>query len=94
MSAKTMCILAMLLIGLMMVGAPASANVQASVASPALIRSVIATGGGQSSGGAFTLHGTIGQSSAGNSAGGSFSLIAGFWFADPQWKSQLPLVVR
>lgn len=36
-------------------------------------------GGGESSGGAFVLHATIGQPDAGVSTGGIFSLTGGFW---------------
>src|SRR5687768_18612225 len=36
-------------------------------------------GGGTSSGGPYTLSGTIGQPDAGTLAGGSFSLVGGFW---------------
>src|SRR5439155_5103980 len=36
-------------------------------------------GGGTSSGGSFTLSGTIGQPDAGTLSGGSFSLMGGFW---------------
>lgn len=36
-------------------------------------------GGGTSSGGSFTLSGTIGQPDAGTMTGGSFELTGGFW---------------
>jgi len=36
-------------------------------------------GGGTSSGGAYTLSGTIGQPDAGSLAGGSYLLVGGFW---------------
>ena len=36
-------------------------------------------GGGISSGGVYTLSGTIGQPDAGTHAGGNYSLIGGFW---------------
>ena len=36
-------------------------------------------GGGTSSGGAYTLAGTIGQPDAGTLSGGAFSLVGGFW---------------
>ena len=36
-------------------------------------------GGGTSSGGSYTLSGTIGQSDAGVMTGGNYSLIGGFW---------------
>jgi hypothetical protein len=38
-------------------------------------------GGGQSSGGAYTLQGTIGQPDAGTSSGGAYTLHGGFWAA-------------
>jgi hypothetical protein len=38
-------------------------------------------GGGQSSGGAYTLNGTIGQPDAGISSGGAYTLHGGFWSA-------------
>ncbi len=36
-------------------------------------------GGGTSSGGSFTLSGTIGQAAPGTLKGGSYALIGGFW---------------
>ena len=36
-------------------------------------------GGGTSTGGSYTLSGTIGQADAGVMTGGSYSLIGGFW---------------
>ncbi len=39
----------------------------------------IASGGGTSSGGNFTIIGTIGQADAGLSAGGAFAVEGGFW---------------
>ena len=36
-------------------------------------------GGGTSTGGSFTLNGTIGQPDAGTMSGGNFSLACGFW---------------
>src|SRR2546423_4635085 len=45
-------------------------------------KSVIAGGGGRTTGGAFAVDGTIGQSLAGTTAtGGSFSVSSGFWGA-------------
>ena len=38
-------------------------------------------GGGPSSGGAYTLHGTIGQYDAATSSGGRYTLHGGFWSA-------------
>lgn len=38
-------------------------------------------GGGQSSGGVYALHGTIGQPDAATSSGGSYALHGGFWSA-------------
>jgi hypothetical protein len=48
-----------------------------------LSHSVIAGGGERSTGGGFTLDGTVGQSNAGtNSTDGTFSLRSGFWAFD------------
>jgi hypothetical protein len=40
-------------------------------------------GGGTSTGGGYTLNGTIGQPDAGASSGGLFTLHSGFWVFDP-----------
>ena len=45
----------------------------------AISPSVIASGGGTSTGGTFSVSGTIGQAAAGNLAGGNFTLQGGFW---------------
>ena len=50
-----------------------------SAQSYALDWSTIDGGGGTSSGGQYTLSGTIGQPDAGAMSGGSFSLQGGFW---------------
>jgi hypothetical protein len=39
----------------------------------------IAGGGGTSSGGTYTVTGTIGQPAAGNLSGGAYTLTGGFW---------------
>ena len=50
-----------------------------SAADYAIVWSTIDGGGGTSSGGDFTLSGTIGQPDAGTMAGGDFALMGGFW---------------
>ena len=56
-------------------------------ASPALAQSysidwfTIDGGGGTSTGGVYSISGTIGQPDAGASGGGNYSLIGGFWGA-------------
>ena len=45
--------------------------------------STIDGGGGTSSGGAYTLTGTIGQPDAAYSAGGQYELLGGFWPGGP-----------
>mgnify|MGYP001488349017 CR=1 FL=1 len=45
--------------------------------------STIDCGGGVSSGGTFSITGTIGQPDAGRMTGGSFSLSGGFWSVPP-----------
>lgn len=44
-----------------------------------LINATLDGGGGQSAGGNFVLHATIGQPDAGRLQGGSFELQGGFW---------------
>ena len=54
-------------------------------------------GGGMmfSSGGGYSLGGTIGQPDAGAMSGGSYSLAGGFWGgAAAQYKIYLPVVLR
>ena len=57
-------------------------------------------GGGvsQSTGGEYTLQGTIGQADAGSSQGGDYGLEGGFWAGLREWVEQffihLPLVLR
>lgn len=56
--------------------------------------SVVGGGGGYSSGGAFALHGTIGQAVAGVASGGHYTLHAGFWIDGGRWPVYVPLVRR
>ena len=49
----------------------------------ALEWSTIDGGGGQSSGGQYTLTGTIGQPDAAYSDGGNYELLGGFWSGGP-----------
>lgn len=61
--------------------APASPKAEAAIAL-AVPRHVVAGGGGHSSGGAFTIRGSIGQADADPlqpSAGGRFTVVGGFW---------------
>jgi hypothetical protein len=54
-------------------------------------------GGGYafSTGGGFSLGGTVGQADAGVLSGGSFTLVGGFWAgAAPQLKVYLPVLLR
>lgn len=58
------------------------------------INSVVASDGGLSSGGAYTLHGTSGQAATGISTGGAYTLAAGFWHGGAPRSVHLPLVIR
>ena len=49
-------------------------------------------GGGASSGGAYSLAGTIGQPDAGISSGGGYSLVGGFWGVVASIQSAAPLL--
>jgi hypothetical protein len=57
-------------------------------------------GGGASSGGSYTLNGTIGQPDAGTMSGGAYTLAGGFWSGGSapqppaQYKVFLPLTTR
>jgi hypothetical protein len=55
------------------------AMVATASAQPTIDWYTIDGGGGTSSGGVFTLSGTIGQPDAGVMSGGSFTLTGGFW---------------
>ncbi|NIW48919.1 MAG: hypothetical protein GWN30_30395 [Gammaproteobacteria bacterium] len=46
-------------------------------------RHTIDGGGGRSSGGPYTLNGTIGQPDAAYSSGSNFELLGGFWPGEP-----------
>ena len=54
-------------------------TIQASAQSFAIDWYTIDGGGGTSTGGGYSLTGSIGQSDAGTMSGGSFSLDGGFW---------------
>jgi hypothetical protein len=51
-------------------------------------------GGGASTGGDYTLAGTIGQPDAGEMESGDYSLTGGFWTALAEYLSYLPLILR
>jgi len=60
-------------------GAPRAARAQPSAASYAVSWSVVAGGGGTSTGGVYHVSGTAGQADAGRQTGGGYSLGGGFW---------------
>jgi hypothetical protein len=53
-------------------------------------------GGGttSSTGGSYSLVGSIGQPDAGTSTGGTYALIGGFWNVNDTYKLFLPLLMR
>jgi len=51
-------------------------------------------GGGTSTGGGYTLSGTIGQPDAGTMTDGSYTLVGGFWGFDSQHFIYLPLILK
>ena len=51
-------------------------------------------GGGTSTGGGYTLSGTIGQPDAGVMTGGGYSLTGGFWGLDMLHCIYLPLILK
>jgi hypothetical protein len=61
----------------------------------AMGRSVIAGGGGFSSGGVYDVQETIGQSVVGTASGGEYDLSSGFWgWLESFFDVYLPLVLR
>ena len=54
--------------------------VTSTIANYEIVWSTIDGGGGTSSGGSYTLSGTIGQPDAGEMSGGDYVLTGGFWF--------------
>jgi hypothetical protein len=54
-------------------------------------------GAASSTGGSYSLGGTIGQPDAGASSGGTYALTGGFWGGDPSTSNHqisLPLIMR
>jgi len=72
---------AALVVAALVVAALAAVALDAApvVADPTVARFTIDSGGGTSSGGAWSLSGTIGQPEPGTLSGGSFALAGGFW---------------
>jgi hypothetical protein len=58
--------------------------------------STVASGGGQSTGGGYTLNGSIGQPNAGAAlTGGGYTVVGGCWSSvTDQYRVFLPLVLR
>jgi hypothetical protein len=56
-----------------------SATIAANSQSYSIDWSTIGGGGGTSTGGVYSLSGTIGQAGAGNMGGGNYTLVGGFW---------------
>ena len=54
---------------------------------------VIADGGGQASGGGWTLNATLGEPAVGTATGGGFVLNAGFWSSQMQSPPKSGLIV-
>lgn len=48
-----------------------------------LSSSVVPGGGGTSTGGSFTVNGSVGQSAVSTSTGGSYSVAGGYWTSQP-----------
>lgn len=96
-SCRLVYLLVVILVGVTLIGVFAVSGVLAQSAGYTLDWFVLA-GGGQSSGGAYTLHGVAGQGTAGALSGGAYSLTGGFLQAETpvQTASQLflPAIMR
>jgi hypothetical protein len=82
-----------LILILLLLLATAIALAQASTPGLAVDWWTVDGGGGISSGGPFSLHGSIGQADGGTLSGGVFSLQGGFWGA-ADYSVYLPLITR
>jgi hypothetical protein len=86
------CALVLLLVALTLCGSGAAR------ADSRLQSYVAAGGGGESSGGNFRLHGTIGQPAVALLSGGGFALQGGFWYAEvpplQRYPLYLPLLLK
>jgi hypothetical protein len=51
-------------------------------------------GGGTSTGGVFSLSGTIGQPDASSSSGGAYTVKGGFWGGVIPYAAYMPIVTR
>ena len=76
----------------------ASPLVQAAMDGLSLDWWTVDGGGGGSTGGAYSLQGSLGQPDAGALSGGDYALAGGFWSeiasAPPSWRLNLPEVMR
>jgi hypothetical protein len=68
-------------VGLLVLAVSLSA-VSTAYAENRVQRYVIAGGGGESAGGNFRVHGTIGQPAVAMLSGGGFTLRGGFWYGE------------
>ena len=66
----------------------------AAITAYGIPRFVIGGGGGRSTGGDYTLTGTVGQSVVDRSSGINYDLCSGFWCGLGRYEAYLPLVMR
>ncbi len=70
-------------------------RVAGSAFTPSIDRWVVAAGGTASTGGSYSLSGTMGQVEAGPAlTNGSYQLTSGFWYMAGHSKVYLPAVLR
>ncbi len=87
-------VLSFIALGSLYAGSPAGSRFSITPSSVASNFFAVAGGGGISSGGTFTVHGTIGQAVAGVATGGDYRLVTGFWIDNNQWSVYVPVVTR
>jgi hypothetical protein len=85
--------LTLTIIGLLVLMLGTSA-VMASPTATEITRSVIGGGGGESTSGAYTLSGTIGQPVVGTGSTSPYELCSGYWCGLVTYQLFLPTVLR
>jgi hypothetical protein len=91
---KIMNIVAVLLIVLLLSGIMIGAVWAQSGSGFDLHWNVIAGGGGDVTGGRYTVSSTIGQNVAGSSSGSGFTIGHGYWYGFGPYRVLLPVITR
>jgi hypothetical protein len=95
---RTILLLACVLCLAMLSTIPVLARIRAAPDAPLASFSIpwwtVDGGGGTSTGGVFSLSGTIGQPDASSSSGGAYTVKGGFWGGVIPYAAYMPIVTR